>query len=228
MEKNNQTVLAVLAHPDDETIFNGTLAMLSENNANIYIIYATSGNGGQDVTDQNLHGKDLAEVRERELNNALKILGISNLPFLLKFDDGKLSENVELLIEKIEEIFEKVKPDIVITFGTEGFTGHTDHKTLSLVVEQIFDFTNSENALLHIAISEERYKIYKKLFKGLAVENLIPDRKIDYKIDVSKYANLRKKSVLAHRTQFPDEACEIWKKFVDKMPYEEFIFANKN
>ena len=228
METNNQTVLAVLAHPDDETIFNGTLAMLAENNANIYIIYATSGNGGHDVTEQNFHGKNLAEVREGELNNALKTLKISNPPFFLRFDDGKLFENIDVLQDKILKIIEAVKPDTVITFGPSGFTGHPDHKTLSFIVGEIFGSTNFDGNLLHIAISEERYKIYKKLFKGLVVENFVPDKKIDFKIDVSKHKKQRKESVLAHRTQFPDDACSIWNEFVDATPYEEFIFANKN
>ena len=223
MKTNNQTVLAVLAHPDDETIFNGTLAMLAENNANIYLIYSTSGNDGPDMTGQKLKGNKLSKVREIELQNALKILGISNPPFLLRFDDGKLSENIDPLKDKILKIFDVVKPDTVITFGTSGFTGHSDHKTLSFIVGEIFD-----GNLWHIAISEERDKIYKNLFKEAAVENLIPDKKIDFKVDVSKYMKQRKETVLVYRTQFPDEACKIWKKFVDATPFEEFIFANKN
>ncbi len=226
MEKNNQTVLAVLAHPDDETIFNGTLAMLAENNANVYLIYATSGDGGHDATGQNLHGKELAKVREIELQKALETLNISNPPFFLRFDDGKLSENVDVLQEKILKIFEAVKPDTIITFGPEGFTGHIDHKTLNFIADKIFNYTNFDGNLLHVAVSEERNKIYKNLFKGLVVENLVSDKKIDFKVDVSKYAQQRKESVLAHRTQFPDDACEIWNKFVDVAPYEEFLAAH--
>ncbi len=225
MQTNKQTVLAVLAHPDDETIFNGTLAMLAGNDSNVHVVYSTSGNGGQDVTGQNLHGKDLAKVREGELNKALKILGISNSPFLLRFDDGKLSENVKLLKTKLEDIFEEVQPEIVITFGPEGFTGHPDHKTLSSVVGVIVESKDFVKQLLHIAISEERHQIYENIFKNASIANLIPDKKIDFKVDVSEYSHQRKESVLAHRTQFPDEACSIWEKFVDAAPYEEFIEA---
>ena len=226
MKKNKQTVLAVLAHPDDETVFNGTLAMLAEKNVNVYLLYATSGDGGRDVTGQNLKGKELSKIREVELQNALKILEISNPPFLLRLADGTLSENVDELQDRILKIFEVVKPDTIITFVPSGFTGHIDHKTLNLIVDKIFDSKSFGLNLLHVAISEERYEIYKKLFKGLPVENLIPDKKIDFKVDVSKYACQRKESVLAHRTQFPDDACEIWNKFVDEVPYEEFLVVH--
>ena len=222
MEKNNQTVLAVLAHPDDETIFNGTLAMLAENNVNIYLVYATSGDGGYDVTGQNLKGKELSKVREVELQNALKVLKISNPPIFLRFDDGKLSENIDDLQEKILEIFEDVKPNTVITFGPSGFTGHIDHKTLNLIVYKIFNYTNFNGNLLNIAISKERNKIYKNLFKNTAVGDLVPDKKIDFKVDVSKYEQQRKETVLFHRTQFPEDACAIWNEFVAATPYEEF------
>jgi len=220
--KKNQTVLAVLAHPDDETIFNGTLAMLAENNVDIYTIYATSGNCGVDATGQSLHGNELAKVREMELSNALKILKISNPPVLLRFNDGKLSENVEPLKKEIKKVFDAVKPEIVITFGREGFTGHPDHKMLSSVVGVIVESKDFVKQLLHIAISEERHQIYENIFKNASIANLIPDKKIDLKINVSNFAQKRKKSVIAHRTQFPDEACALWNKFVDAMPYEEF------
>ena len=225
MKTNNQTVLAVLAHPDDETIFNGTLAMLSEKNAKVYIIYATSGNAGRDMTGQKLKGKELSKVRELELQKALKTLNISNPPFFLRFDDGKLFENIDVLQDKILKIFEDVKPDTVITFGPSGFTAHPDHKTLNFIVGEIFGSTNFDGNLWHIAISEERYRIYKNLFKGLVEENLVLDKKIDFKVDVSKHKKQRKESVLAHRTQFSDGACAIWNEFVDATPYEEFIEA---
>ena len=222
MKKNNQTVLAVLAHPDDETIFNGTLAMLAKKNVDIYLIYATSGDAGRDVTGQNLKDKELSKVREMELQNALKILKISNPPFLLRFADGTLSKNVDDLQDKILKIFEVVKPDTVITFGPGGFTGHPDHKTLSFIVGEIFDYTNFDGNLLHVAISEERCKGYKKIAGNAIGENLVPDKKIDFKVDVSKFEQQRKDAALAHKTQFPNETCKVFNKFVDAMPYEEF------
>jgi len=225
METNKQTILAVLAHPDDETVFNGTLAMFAENNLDVNVVYATLGNAGSDATGQNLKGNELAEVREMELQKALKILKVSNTPFLLRFDDSMLLENVELLKTKLEDVFKKIQPEIVITFGPEGFTGHPDHKTLSSVVGDIVGTTDFVKQVLHIAISEDRHKVYEKMFGNAGVADLIPDKKIDFKIDVSQFSRQRKESVLAHRTQFPDEACAIWEKFVDATPYEEFKLA---
>ena len=71
-----KTILAVLAHPDDESFgLGGTLALYASKGYDTYLVCATRGEVGT-VDEEHLNGfKDIAELRTAELNRAAKILG---------------------------------------------------------------------------------------------------------------------------------------------------------
>src|ERR1041385_3125329 len=72
-----KTLLAVLAHPDDETFgLGGTLALYARRGCDTYLVCATGGEAGT-VDPQHLDGyKDTAELRADELKRAAQILGL--------------------------------------------------------------------------------------------------------------------------------------------------------
>ncbi|HNV28030.1 MAG TPA: hypothetical protein PKJ83_02765, partial [Cyclobacteriaceae bacterium] len=39
---------------------------------------------------------------------------------------------------KVKELFTTLKPDVVITWGASGWTGHHDHRLVSTVVTEVF------------------------------------------------------------------------------------------
>ena len=72
------TVLAVFAHPDDESLMcGGTIARLSDAGVNVVLMCASRGERGSVSEPSLLADGDLGVVRTRELMEAAAILGVS-------------------------------------------------------------------------------------------------------------------------------------------------------
>lgn len=128
--------LAFFAHPDDETmLIGGTLSYLALHGAEVHYLSATRGEGGE-VGDPPLCTQDeLGEVRERELSCAVRALGGKTLSFL-GYQDPVIGPEDELypfaedeaeLVRKLQEHITTLKPDAVITHGSDGEYGHPGH-----------------------------------------------------------------------------------------------------
>jgi N-acetyl-1-D-myo-inositol-2-amino-2-deoxy-alpha-D-glucopyranoside deacetylase len=125
---DGQTVLAIFAHPDDESLTcGGTLARLTDSGANVVLLCATRGERGS-VSDLSLvQDTDLASVRTRELYDAAAVLGITNV-VVLDHRDGNLRwEHVTELHAEIVALVEQHRPSAVITFDGDGLYWHLDH-----------------------------------------------------------------------------------------------------
>ena len=84
-----KTLLAVLAHPDDESFgLGGTLALYASKGYDVYYVCATRGEAGT-VDEEHLKGfKDTAEMRTAELMKAAQALGLKEVFFLGYRDSG--------------------------------------------------------------------------------------------------------------------------------------------
>ena len=86
-----RTLLTVFAHPDDETFScGGTIAKYASEGVRVVSICATRGEVGQ-ISDPSLATSEtLGEVREQELREACRLLGVqeSGLPGLQGLRDG--------------------------------------------------------------------------------------------------------------------------------------------
>ncbi len=123
-----RTILAVFAHPDDESLAcGGTLARLADAGARVVLLCATRGEKGS-VSDQTLLAHDsLASVRAHELRQAAHVLGITDV-ILYAHPDGDLRwADVPQLHLEIVTAIEQYRPDGVITFGEDGLYWHLDH-----------------------------------------------------------------------------------------------------
>jgi LmbE family N-acetylglucosaminyl deacetylase len=123
-----RTVLAVFAHPDDESLAcGGTLARAADEGAHVVLLCASHGKHGS-VSDPALVGDgDLGEVRAAELREAARVLGIEEV-LLLDHPDGNLRwADVPQLHAEIVAAIEKYRPDAVITFAEDGLYWHLDH-----------------------------------------------------------------------------------------------------
>ncbi len=87
--KEQKVLLAVLAHPDDESFgMGGTLAYYARQGVQVYLVCATRGEVG-DVDPHYLEGfHSIAERRESELRCAAGILGLAGVTFLDYRDSG--------------------------------------------------------------------------------------------------------------------------------------------
>jgi LmbE family N-acetylglucosaminyl deacetylase len=156
-ENMTKTLLAVLAHPDDESFgLGGTLALYASKGYDVYYVCATRGEAGT-VDEVHLKGfKDTAEMRTNELMRAAKELGLKEVFFLGYRDSGmpgmeanqhpnaQINAPIEEVAGRVVKYIRKLKPDVVLTFDPIGGYKHPDH--IHIHKATVFAFANSDNA----------------------------------------------------------------------------------
>jgi|FLYN01.1.fsa_nt_gi LmbE family N-acetylglucosaminyl deacetylase len=130
-------LLGVFAHPDDEVFCaGGTFAKYAAAGAEVMVVSATKGDAGQIRDAQTATRRTLGTVRERELLESCRRLGIQHCQ-CLDYGDGTLRElDSKVLTEHVTHIIRRFQPDIVITFGEDGAYGHPDHIAISVATTQ--------------------------------------------------------------------------------------------
>ena len=123
-----RTVLAVFAHPDDESLAcGGTLARLADAGARVVLLCGSRGESGSISDPALVPDGDLAGVRTRELAEAAAVLGIADA-IVLDHPDGDLRwDDVTEFHEEIVAALYQYRPDAVITFAEDGLYWHLDH-----------------------------------------------------------------------------------------------------
>jgi N-acetylglucosamine malate deacetylase 2 len=118
-------VLAVCAHPDDESFGLGaTLAAFAERGTPTAVLCFTHGGASSLGTD---HG-DLHQVRAAELTAAARELGVRDVE-LLDYGDGTLARQpLELLSGHVQQAAQRLEPGLLLVFDEGGITGHPDHQ----------------------------------------------------------------------------------------------------
>jgi LmbE family N-acetylglucosaminyl deacetylase len=130
-------ILGMFAHPDDEVFCaGGTFARYAAEGAEIMVVSATKGDAGQIRDAQSATRRTLGVVRERELHESCRRLGIEHCR-CLDYGDGTLKDmDSNVLVETVTQIIRDYQPDIVITFGEDGGYGHPDHIAISMATTQ--------------------------------------------------------------------------------------------
>ncbi|MFQ5614835.1 MAG: PIG-L deacetylase family protein [Anaerolineae bacterium] len=135
-----KTLLAIFAHPDDESHGpGGTLAKYAREGVAVHYLCATRGEAGQ-VEDHFLHKcGSIAELRTAELQRAANTLGLAAVHLLNYRDSGMLGSvnnlhpdslcaaPLDQVAERIARYIHFLQPDVVITHDQYGWYGHPDH-----------------------------------------------------------------------------------------------------
>ena len=146
------TLLAVLAHPDDESFgMGGTLALYASRGVDVHLVCATRGEVGE-VTPELLEGfESIAKLRESELRCAAGVLGLTGVHFLDYRDSGMpgSADNTHpraLAAQPLDEVAAKVvhyirelKPQVVLTFDPIGGYRHPDHIAIQRATVRAFE-----------------------------------------------------------------------------------------
>jgi len=143
-KKELKTIMAVLAHPDDEAAFGQILAKYAAEGKDVFLVIASDGRYGVEEHAGIPAGDSLAMVRKEESICASKTLGIESPIFLGLHDGFGLFDNIgeyfdqtAIIKKKLTQIIPEIKPDIIITFGPDGDTGHVDHKGIGDLVTEV-------------------------------------------------------------------------------------------
>jgi LmbE family N-acetylglucosaminyl deacetylase len=121
-----QTVLAVFAHPDDESLAcGGTIARLADAGARVVVMCASHGERGSHAGPA--RDDSLGRTRAAEIRAAARTLGVAEL-ILLSHPDGDLRWcEVSELHAELVTFMRRHAPAAVITFGEDGLYWHIDH-----------------------------------------------------------------------------------------------------
>src|SRR5581483_4747703 len=202
-------ILFVLAHPDDETFGSGgTIAKYSKDHT-VKLVCATRGEAGELGTPPVATREKLGSVREKELRAAAKVLGIKEIFFLNYIDRTVKKVPRKELSGKILKILEKEAPDVVVTSGKEGSTGHPDHIAVGFAAtdafKQYMETSKKKVNLYYRVIPSSVLKILLKagLFTFADVKGE-PKENITTVIDISKTVKTKYKASALHRSQNKD------------------------
>lgn len=185
-------LLAVFAHPDDESfICGGTLAKYAAEGYEITLVSATRGEMGRRMGNPPyLNRETMADARERELREACDVLGIGRLILLGIRDKTVEFTDEEQLTTRIESLLGEIDPDVVLTFH-EIMGGHPDHCAIGKATTAACRRAERTASLYYITFGEamsrpERY--------GYTRHDIV-------RIDVSAYLKAKLAAFRAHRCQ---------------------------
>lgn len=149
-------VLGVWAHPDDEAfVAGGLLGDLARRGSLVRCVHATAGEAGQ-WADKPVSPSELARVREAELAVALEQLGVQGTDMLGLPDGGLVGVSASAAVERLRAELVEFAPDVVVTFGADGFTGHPDHRCLSgWVTAAVVRWGRTDVTVLHSVVGPE-------------------------------------------------------------------------
>lgn len=164
--------LILAPHPDDESMgCSGTTVLLNEKGASSAIVFITNG--------ERLHGKEssmIAQKRRKEAQSSCKLLGCDEVIFF-DIPDGYVTENEALLYEKLLEVINLKKPDMV--FSPSPLDYHHDH----------------------ISVSNVSLRLHRKLSSfGLAFYEIYSTVRFSHLIDISSVIEKKKDIIMNYHT----------------------------
>ena len=198
--KSQRAILAVFAHPDDETSAAGaTMARYVREGVGVYVATATRGElGALGTNGMVVTREDLPKLREQELRSVLQLYGVKP-PFLLGYRDQEVERApFEEVIAKVLTIMRQVQPDVVITFGPLGISRHADHLAIHMATVDAFHRYRRETAreprLFFTAIPAETAQRFELNLFGPEVSPTIL-------VDTKETVALKVKALRTYRSQ---------------------------
>lgn len=174
----NLNIVAIIAHPDDCSIFcAGTLARWAEEGHIVSVLCCTSGEVG--TLRRDLTKEQVAAMREKELRAANEIIGVRETT-ILDYPDAGFINGPELR-KKLVYFVRKLKADRVVTFDPwVAYEVHPDHLIVGRMAAEAAAFAAFPLLYTdHIKDGVEPYECSEVWFMGLL------GHKPNYYVDIS-------------------------------------------
>lgn len=222
-------LVAIFAHPDDETFgIGGTMAHYAARGVPVTMVCATRGEAGEIAPGTDATPETLGEHRERELRDAMAVLGVHDVRFLDFRDSGMqgtpenedarnlMNAPAEKVVDPLVEILRERRPDAVATWDASGGYGHPDHIATHHHATAAFNASGIDARLFQIAIPMDEWGRMMAAMRdaGIDAPDFVSDEELaslprvapNCVMDVSRYFDLKMQAMLAHRTQItPDD-----------------------
>jgi LmbE family N-acetylglucosaminyl deacetylase len=222
------TLMAVHAHPDDEAIgTGGILARYAAEGARTVLVTCTNGEQGDGPggAKPGAPGHDPAQVaatRLEELRVAVKYLGISDLEMLGYRDSGMVGwganedpdvfRNVALEqpTERLAQLMQRYRPQVVVTYDSNGGYGHPDHIQAHRAAVAAAESTGIPAKVYYSAVPRSGIQLMRERLEAAGVDLAdfdipadfgVPDEVITAVVDVSPYVDAKLRALNAHASQ---------------------------
>jgi LmbE family N-acetylglucosaminyl deacetylase len=193
----DRCLLAVFAHPDDETFRpGGTLALLVRSGVRAHLLTATRGEAGSCGDPPLCAPEELAAWREVELRGACVALGLEP-PRFLGYTDGHLADaDAEALTAQILAAIGETGARVLLSFGPDGLSGHPDHLAIGRCAVEAFRQVEDVVALYTVAVPAS-------VAQALEMRQVcaVPDADIALAVDVSAAWDAKLAAIRCHATQ---------------------------
>lgn len=198
MTSHRCVLLAIFAHPDDETFRpGGTLALLAQHGVRVKLLTFTRGGAGSCGDPPLCTPDELPDVRELELRCACAAFNIRP-PHLLDYKDGHLEEaEAGPMIAQILSIVDEIKPKVWLSFGPDGLSGHPDHLAVGHWAREAFQLAEGVAALYTLAVP---HSLAERL--GMHQVHPVPDETIALSVDISPVWEAKMAALRCHATQW--------------------------
>jgi len=203
------TVLGIWAHPDDEAYLSGGLMSVAAREYGNRVVCVTATRGEHGTGDPEAWpAQRLAATRTEELARCLDVLGVAEHLWLDLPDGGCAATEPAGPIARLAEIIVAVRPDTVLTFGDDGYTGHADHRAVGRWAAAAFDRAAHPHArLLQAATDHERHARWDALTSELSVFEpgypvLVPRSALAVRLELGPVAlDCKVRALAAQQTQ---------------------------
>ncbi len=170
-------LLAVLAHPDDESFGpGGTLALYAQDGVEVHLICATRGDVGAIPPELQLNAEETARMREDELRCAAAELGLTGVHLLGYRDSGMpgssdnshpdalASAPAAEVAKKVADLMRQIRPQVVITHDPIGGYRHPDHIAIHKAAVDAFNSVREEMEGASAPSNSHPQKLYYHTF----------------------------------------------------------------
>ena len=214
----------MVAHPDDDTFgCSGTVALHADDpELRFVLVHATSGEKGE-IADPSLATPEtLGAVREEEDRRSWVALGREpDRHEWLGYPDHEVADQPPAeLTDRIAAILREERPDVVMTFGPDGVSGHPDHIAVGKATTEAFERLRTEGPdgfrrLLHHSLPQSLLDAWNAQLVSQGKEPMdptrlyhprgVPDEQIGVHVDCTPVIDRKMAAVREHATQAGDD-----------------------
>jgi LmbE family N-acetylglucosaminyl deacetylase len=249
------TLMAVHAHPDDESSSTGgVLARYAAEGIRTVVVTCTNGElgdgpGGVKPGEEGHDEVVVARTRLEELRKACQILGVAHLELLGYHDSGMpdwkykdlpdafCNVPLEESTERLAVLFDRYRPDVIVTYDSDGGYDHPDHLRASQVTMAAVERTDIARKAYFTAIRRSDFERFRTIMEESGVE--LPEfpepdadwirrmdaleARITTNVDIVPFLERKRVALATHASQMEES-------FFGRIPAEAFdaIFARES
>lgn len=198
-------LLVFTAHPDDESYTAaGTIHQNHQKGGSTYLVCATFGERGTSHLKKLLPISELKQLRKKELVRAARFLHISKL-HIIGVPDGKVNSYKRILLKQGTALARKYRPEFIISFGSDGISGHQDHIAVGKIARHI-----AQKLFIPFVAFALPPRVKDRAIKWLKVRRRAPHyvRKVTFQAPNTKIVinpSIKKKVLQLHKSQMDNE-----------------------